>query len=92
MRVRSERCAHLRSMETSSRPVAGLEPMLSVEELAEYLGKPVRTIYDWRLSGRGPRAVHVGRSLRYRVCDVQAWLDAQLERVPGEPPEPGEPG
>ena len=87
-------------METSSRPVtrpiartvAGLEPMLSIDELAEYLGKPVRTIYDWRLSGRGPRAVHVGRSLRYRVCDVQAWLDAQLERVPGEPPESGEPG
>jgi excisionase family DNA binding protein len=80
-------------METSSRPaarsVAGLEPMLSIDELAEYLGKPVRTIYDWRLSGRGPRAVHVGRSLRYRVCDVQAWLDAQLERVPGEFPDPG---
>jgi excisionase family DNA binding protein len=76
-------------METSSRSVAGLEPMLSIEELAEYLGKPVRTIYDWRLSGRGPRAVHVGRSLRYRVCDVQAWLDGQLERVPGEIPDPG---
>ena len=57
----------------------------------QYLGIPVRTIYDWRLSGRGPRAVHVGRALRYRVCDVQAWLDAQLERVPGEPGS-GEPG
>ena len=87
-------------METSARPttrsatraVAGLEPMLSIDELADYLGKPVRTIYDWRLSGRGPRAVRVGRSLRYRVCDVQAWLDAQLERVPGEAPESGEPG
>ena len=83
-------------METSSRPVPssapGLEPMLSIDELAEYLGKPVRTIYDWRLSGRGPRAVHVGRALRFRVCDVQAWLDAQLERVPGEHPESRESG
>ena len=80
-------------MTSSSRPVprafAGLEPMLSIEELADYLGKPVRTIYDWRLSGRGPRAVHVGRSLRYRVCDVEAWLDSQLERAPGEHPESG---
>jgi excisionase family DNA binding protein len=99
VRVCSERSAHLRSMETSrpatrpvTRPVSGLEPMLSIDELAEYLDKPVRTIYDWRLSGRGPRAVHVGRSLRYRVCDVQAWLDAQLERVPGEPPETGASG
>jgi excisionase family DNA binding protein len=72
--------------------MARLEPMLSIDQLAEYLAVSVRTLYDWRLSGRGPRAGHVGRSLRYRVGDVQAWLDAQLERVPGEPPESPEPG
>jgi hypothetical protein len=40
---------------------------LSIDELAEYLAVPVRTLYDWRLSGRGPRALHVGPSLRYRA-------------------------
>jgi hypothetical protein len=30
--------------------------MLSIDELAEYLGKPVRTIYDWRLATLGARA------------------------------------
>ena len=68
----------------SGQPIGGLEPMLTIDELAEYLTIPVRTLYDWRQAGRGPRAVHVGRQLRYRVCDVSAWLEAQREQVPGE--------
>lgn len=76
-------------METTSRSVGGLELMLTIEELSEYLGVPVRTLYDWRLSGRGPRAVHVGRQLRYFISDVQRWLDGQREQVVGEPHEPG---
>ncbi len=28
---------------------SGLEPLIGVEELAEYLGVPVQAIYDWRL-------------------------------------------
>ncbi|KQW50924.1 hypothetical protein ASC77_25025 [Nocardioides sp. Root1257] len=76
-------------METSLRAIssaaAGLEPMLSIDELSEYLDVPVRTLYDWRLTGRGPRAVHVGRALRYLVCDVRTWVEAQREQAPGEP-------
>jgi excisionase family DNA binding protein len=76
-------------MTTSSRSVGGLELMLTIDELSEYLAVPVRTLYDWRLSGRGPHAVHVGRQLRYRVSDVQTWLDSQREVTVGEPHEPG---
>ncbi len=46
------RLAHLMGMNTAE---PGLEPLIGVEELAEYLGVPVRTVYDWRLSGRAPR-------------------------------------
>lgn len=76
-------------METSSRNIGGLELMLTIDELSDYLAVPVRTLYDWRLSGRGPRAVHVGRQLRYFISDVQAWLDSRRELVVGEPHEPG---
>jgi excisionase family DNA binding protein len=52
-------------------------PLLKVREVAEYLGVPVQTLYDWRLRHRGPKAVKVGRHLRYRREDVEAWLDDQ---------------
>ena len=29
----------------------GLEPLLNIDELADYLGVPVSTIYDWRTNG-----------------------------------------
>ena len=46
-------CAHLPVMETTTSTLSGLEPLLSIEELAEYLDVPVTTIYDWRSTARG---------------------------------------
>lgn len=74
-------------METTTRAPSGLEPLLSIEELSEYLHVPVKTLYDWRLTGKGPRAVHVGRQLRFFVSDVQDWLSSQREDEPGHVPE-----
>ena len=37
-----------------------------------------RTLQAWRLLGRGPRFIKVGgRSVRYRLADVEAWLAGQ---------------
>ncbi|MGH3988990.1 MAG: helix-turn-helix transcriptional regulator [Actinomycetes bacterium] len=57
----------------------GLEPLMGVQELAEYLGVPVQTIYDWRLSGRAPRAYKLGKNLRFAVSDVAQWLEQRHE-------------
>jgi excisionase family DNA binding protein len=57
----------------------GLEPLIGVEELADYLGVPVQTVYDWRLSGRATRAYKFGKHLRFAVSDVQAWLEERHE-------------
>ena len=56
-------------------------------ELSEYLNVPIRTLYDWRLAGKGPCAVHVGRQLRYFVSDVHDWLRNQRELEPGRSPD-----
>jgi excisionase family DNA binding protein len=69
-------------METQPRGVSGLEPLLSIEDLARYLGVPVTTIYDWRVDGKAPRAIKVGRHLKFAVSDVQAWLAQQREPAP----------
>lgn len=55
--------------ETARRPLA------SVEEVAAYLGVPPKTLYQWRHHGTGPRGSRVGRHVRYRWDDVEAWLD-----------------
>jgi excisionase family DNA binding protein len=59
----------------AAAPDAGVLPTLwSVEELADYLGVPVNTIYKWRQTGEGPRGYRVGKYLRFAREDVAAWL------------------
>jgi excisionase family DNA binding protein len=53
--------------------------LLSVTELAEYLGVPVTTLYQWRYRREGPPGFRVGRHVRYRWSDVQEWIEAQIE-------------
>lgn len=54
-----------------------MQPLLTVTEVAELLSVPVKTMYAWRYHGDGPPAIKVGRHLRYRPDDVEAWLDQQ---------------
>jgi excisionase family DNA binding protein len=43
-------------------------------EAAAYLQVPMKTLYTWRYKRVDPRAHRVGRHLRYRWEDVEAWL------------------
>jgi predicted DNA-binding transcriptional regulator AlpA len=45
-----------------------------------------RTLQNWRLFSRGPRWYKVGRAVRYRVSDVEAWLTARAI-TPAEAPK-----
>ncbi|MEV0891696.1 helix-turn-helix domain-containing protein [Promicromonospora sp. NPDC050262] len=80
---------HLRCMDAfttseSGRPDVGLEPLLSTEDLADYLGIPVATLQDWRVDHKGPRGIIVGRRVKYAVSDVRAWIEQQRETRPGD--------
>jgi excisionase family DNA binding protein len=55
------------------------DPLLTVDQVARYLGKPKSTLYAWRSRGQGPRAIRVGNVLRYRYSDVERWLDEQTD-------------
>lgn len=48
--------------------------LLGPEEVAAFLGVPLRTIYRWRSRHEGPRGYRVGRHVRYRLDDVEGWL------------------
>ena len=60
-------------------PSPGSDRLLSVEELADYLEVPVKTIYTWRHHNTGPRGFRVGKHLRFRWRDVQVWVTQRLE-------------
>ena len=55
------------------------ERLLTVEELADLLQVPVRSVYVWRQKGIGPRGIRVGKYVRYRPSEVNRWLEAQAE-------------
>ena len=53
------------------------DELLTVRELAAELKVSVRTLERWRRDGTGPAWMTVGRAVRYRRGDVDAWLRAQ---------------
>jgi predicted DNA-binding transcriptional regulator AlpA len=66
----------------------GLDPVLTLSQLAAQLGVTVQTLYDLRCQGRGPRGFGVGRELRFRVSEIDAWI-ARMEADDAAPhPEP----
>ena len=58
----------------AARATTGARRLATPTEIAVYLQVPVRTLYAWRYQRKGPRAHRVGRHLRYRWEDVEAWL------------------
>jgi excisionase family DNA binding protein len=53
-----------------------LERLLTIEDVAQYLQVPRKTLYGWRhrREALGPLAIKVGGQLRWRPADVEAWL------------------
>ncbi len=56
-------------------PSENLPRLLSVEQAAEYLGLSKNALYGLRYTGGAPVAIRVGRRLRFRLEDLEAWLE-----------------
>ena len=65
------------SPDIESRPQ--IQGLLGVTELARILDLTPAAIYGLRHLGKLPLAVLVGRNLRWRVEDVERWIDDQVE-------------
>jgi len=78
-------------MDTATTTHDTIEPVLTLSELAAHLSVTVQTLYDLRSKGRGPRGFRVGRELRFRHSEVDAWL-VRLEAADGaRHPSDGQP-
>ena len=51
---------------------------LDTNETAKYTGLSRSTLEKLRLYGGGPPFLKLGRLVRYRVTDLDTWLDARL--------------
>jgi predicted DNA-binding transcriptional regulator AlpA len=64
-----------------------IEPLLTSKEVAKILGLRAETLENWRIKGRGPRFVALGRKVAYRPCVVRAWIE-QNEKISSKRAEP----
>ena len=67
--------------DTNTYEEVRLPALLSLRELAAYLGVPPSSVYYWRQHGGGPPGFLIGRQLRFRVADVDRWLQEQAARA-----------
>lgn len=57
----------------------GEDTLFAAEAVAEMLACSPRTLAEWRLSGKGPRFVRLGRNaVRYRLADVRSFVTARV--------------
>ena len=68
---RANKCGHAPT--TSGKP----EQLLTIPQVAEWLGVSVSTIYHMS-DGEGPHRIKFGNSVRYQECCVIAWLEEHL--------------
>lgn len=53
---------------------------LTTKELADYLGISEATLLLHRQLNTGPAYVKIGRLVRYRRQDVEAWINLETEK------------
>lgn len=60
--------------------VSDVAELVSAQELADFLRVPLDTVYRWNYARTGPPYIRVGRHVRYRRADVDAWLEKNTQR------------
>ncbi|MEO8840181.1 MAG: helix-turn-helix domain-containing protein [Kofleriaceae bacterium] len=54
----------------------GIGELVDEASLAKRLNVSRSTLQSWRYTGRGPRWIKLGRLIRYRVRDIDDYLEA----------------
>jgi predicted DNA-binding transcriptional regulator AlpA len=60
--------------------------MFTTPEAAAYTKMAVPTLERFRLTGEGPVFAKLGGSVRYRRCDLDAWIESRLVRSTSQTP------
>lgn len=58
-------------------PVALVQVYLTEQQLAHRWAISIKTLQAWRLKGEGIKFCRLGRSIRYKINDIEAFEIAQ---------------
>jgi len=58
------------------RSIKTIKSVMDVNEVCDYLGVSLQTVYGWVWRKKIPH-VKMGRLLRFRLQDIEAWLEAK---------------
>lgn len=53
--------------------------LVTIDDLSDRLKVPKETLRRWRKERRLPAAVKIGRTVRWREEDIEAWLAKQTD-------------
>ena len=58
--------------------------LMTTDEAAEVCRTTPGTLEQWRHRGEGPQFVKLGRAVRYRRADLDAWIESRVQNKTGE--------
>ena len=61
------------------------DPNLDEKETARFLKLKVKTLQAWRCRGDGPRFLKLGRAVRYRLSDIEAFVNERTRTSTSDP-------
>lgn len=68
-------------------PTLYRERLITERDAAAFLNFSVKTLRNWRVSGRGPKFVRASsNAVRYRLKDLIAWSEERLVESTSEVP------
>ncbi len=54
------------------------DPLINLAAAA-WLGMPKTTLYAFRHQGRGPHGYKIGGRIKYKISDLETWLESHAE-------------
>lgn len=62
----------------SENPGSSRDALMTEADVARRLNLAVGTLQSWRITGKGPEFVKLGRAVRYRPEDIERFVQASL--------------
>ena len=70
-------CTQMTNLALEPSPSHAAFELLEIDDVSAVLHVSRSLLAKWRMHGRGPRFMKVGRRILYEAAEVRRWLEAQ---------------